>query len=568
MLARARTYDRAAGYFSSTSLAAAAVGLERFMSRGGRIRLVVNHQLSDDDVAAVQRGLGLREAVQASLEKVALSAATAEGDEPARLRLLSTLVALGQLDLKVAVAADEQGSPLPPELVDRIHHAKFGVFTDRCDPACVVAFSGSNNETQSGWLANYERFDVYVSWKTESWLDHGQPILEEFEEHWDPNRHPPGWVVIELPEAARDGLIAGADPDLARTALIEQGRQDEIDGVVQRILAARGELDVTKHPLDDLDDVLSAPQKASGVALGTATVEYWPHQSDVARKVVAAWPCSRMFCDEVGLGKTIEVGALVRELLVSRKAERALLLVPASVIWQWQSEMWEKFSLSVPVLDGQELVWRGVPGPEGHSTSEPQAMAIKGNRWDAADVILASSHLARRSSERQHLIDRHWDLVVVDEAHHARRRGSKATKDDPNALLQLLRRMRDMGSWDGVLLATATPMQMQPHEAFDLLAILGLPGPHPAHPDDPDWSNGGAVGFNRYYEQLVIEDPNARDWRHLRAYARSHAAAFPGHNPHLEESIRHAAAQGEISRSASRKIPNFAEAISERPYRR
>lgn len=566
LLEGAVAYDRAAGYFSSSSLAAAAEGLEPFAMGGGRIRLVVNHQLSDDDVAAVERGLGLRETVRSALEKVALSATGGDGAEPARLRLLSTLVALGQLDLKVAVAADDDGNPLPRELVDRIHHAKFGTFKDRCDPPCIVAFEGSNNESRSGWLENYETYSAFVSWKSESWVEHGVPIMEDFQAHWNPQTAPPGWAIVELPDAARDGLIAGADPDLARKALIEQGREEEIDAVVGRILEARGEKP-TETPLGDLDELLAAPRLRAGVGIGTSTVEMWPHQFDVARKVVSAWPCSRMFSDEVGLGKTIEVGAVVRELLVSGAVQRALLLVPASVIWQWQSELWEKFSLAVPVLDGRKLAWRDVPHPGGTAAGD-HVEPVPGNRWDAADVMLASSHLARRGSERQHLVDRSWDLVVVDEAHHARRRGSKATKDDPNALLQLLRRMRDAESWKGVLLATATPMQMNPHEAYDLLAVLGLPGPHPEHPDDVAWSNGGAVGFNRYYEQLVVEDPDGRDWRHLRSYARSHAAAFPGHNPHLEDAIREQASEGTIGRSAAKKIVKFAEAINEKPYRR
>jgi SNF2 family DNA or RNA helicase len=248
-----------------------------------------------------------------------------------------------------------------------------------------------------------------------------------------------------------------------------QGREAEADAVVGRILAARGEVEQT-DPLAEIRELLTAPARLPGVGLGTAVVDPWPHQSDVARKVAGAWPCSRMFSDEVGLGKTIEVGLVVRELLVSGRARRVLLLVPASVLWQWQGELWEKFTVAVPVLDGRRLVW-----PEGSRPDAEGEQPVVGNRWDAADVMLASSHLARRRQERAHLVEREWDLVMVDEAHHARRRGSKATKDDPNALMRLLRDMRRSGSWQGVLLVTATPMQMHPHEAYDLLDVLGLP---------------------------------------------------------------------------------------------
>lgn len=559
LLARAVRYDRAAGYFSSSSLAVAADGLEPFIERGGLIRLVVNHQLSDEDVDAVERGLGLREAVQGRIKKASVAALIADG-APARLRLLCTLVALGQLDIKVAVAADEHGVPLRAEVSGRIHHAKFGVFTDRCEPPCRVAFEGSNNESMSGWLANYETYNAFESWEPVVWDRYGSDIDANFNRHWD-GKPPTGWQVVELPDAARDGLLAAADTDLVRMALKAQGRDTEVDAVIGRILAARGEADQT-DPMSEIRELLDAPARVPGVGLGTTVVDPWPHQSDVGRKVASGWPCSRMFSDEVGLGKTIEVGLVLRELLVSRRVRRVLMLVPASVLWQWQGELWEKFTLAVPVLDGKRLVW-----PEGSRPDSEREEQVIGSRWDAADVMLASSHLARRRQERMHLVDRQWDLVVVDEAHHARRRGSKATKDDPNALLRLLRDMRRSGSWQGVVLATATPMQMHPHEAYDLLDVLGLPGPHPEHPGEESWRDTGAVGFNRYYEQLAKDDPAKRDWRHLRALARSHHAEYPGDNPHLRAAIEAQVADGHMSRSAAKKIARFDEAISDKAYR-
>lgn len=562
LLKDASEYKRAAGFFSSSSLAAAADGLEPFIKHGGHIRLVVNHQLSDEDVDAVQRGLDLRDTVHKDLTKVGLSAATlGDPGEPNRLRLLCTLVALGQVDILVAVPADEHGRPLKAEVAGRIHHAKFGVFADRCDPRCRIAFEGSNNESLSGWLANYETYDAYESWDTKIWQRYGAKIEADFDRHW--NRTPPaGWAVVDLPQAAYDGLLANAEVDLTRRALEVQGREDEIDAVVARILIARGEQQPS-DPLADLNKLIDAPRQQPGVGIGSSVVAPWPHQFDVARKVVSAWPCSRLFSDEVGLGKTIEIGLVLRDLLISGKVERALLLVPSSVIDQWQSELWEKFTLPVPILDRTRLVW-----PDGSRANGELEQPVEGNRWDAADVMLASSHLARRAAERPQLIRRHWDLVLVDEAHHARRRGGNPRKNDPNALLQLLRRMRDANAWDGVLLASATPMQMHAHEAYDLLDVLGLPGPAPDHPDDPSWRDVDAEGFVRYFSQLTVDDPNERDWRHLIALARSHFAAFPGHNPHLHAALQRAAADGLVSRKAAKKIPSFHEAISLRTYQR
>lgn len=556
MLRRAVAYDRSAGYFTSSSLKVAAVGLEPFLERGGQIRLVVNHQLADADVAAVERGLELRAAVDASVAKVGFTASDGDGGDPQALTLLCTLVAVGQLDVRVAVQTGPKG-PLRASEASSIHHAKFGVFTDRCEPPCQVAFEGSNNETASGWMANYETYSTSPSWMPQQWDWNGRKIVDRFARHWD-GPAPSGWAVVELPEAARDGLIAGADVDRARKALEDQGRDDEIDTVVARILAARGESPQPADPTADLDELLTAPARQTGVGVATATVTPWLHQQDVARKVVAGWPTSRMFSDEVGLGKTIEVGLVLRELVVSGAARSMLLLVPAAVQGQWQTELWEKFTLPVPSLEGAVLRW-----PEGSVPAGTEKRTYTGSRWDAAPVMLASSHLARRAEHRRALTERSWDVVVVDEAHHARRRGLKAGRDDPNALLALLRRMRDAGSWKGLLLATATPMQMAAHEAYDLLALLGLPD----RPDDADvadlsWADAGADGFVRYYEQLTVEQPHKRDWKLLQQMAASYFAAWPGHDPNLAEAMRQA-----LSRRDARAIETFDTSISDRKYR-
>ena len=375
LLREAAGYDRVAGYFSSSSLAAAADGLEPFITAGGRIRMVVNHHLRDEDVDAVQRGLDLREAVAADVSKVGLSASGVDdGNAPQRLRLLCTLVALGQLDVKVAVATGPDGEPLRAEMSQHLHHAKFGVFSDRCSPPCQIAFEGSNNESLSGWMANYETYSAYPSWNDHVWETYGAKVAADFARHWD-GVPPSGWVVVDLPTAAHDGLLAGADVDLARRGLEAQHRDDEVDDVVARILAARGETQPT-DPLADLDDLLTSPRRFAGVGVGSSVVEPWPHQYDVARKVIGGWPVSRLLADEVGLGKTIEVGLVVRDLLVSGRVRRSLLLVPASVVWQWQSELWEKFTVAVPVLDGSRLVW-----PRGSRPGDDLDEPVAGNRW-------------------------------------------------------------------------------------------------------------------------------------------------------------------------------------------
>ncbi len=106
-----------------------------------------------------------------------------------------------------------------------------------------------------------------------------------------------------------------------------------------------------------------------------------------------------------------------------------MILVPRSVARQWQEELWEKFALNVPFYDG--VLFTDV----FYVKTEPQAE----NPWDSYPMILASSQLAKRRDRRQQLLRAElWDLVIVDEAHHARRREFSTDRYRPNRLLELL----------------------------------------------------------------------------------------------------------------------------------
>ena len=91
------------------------------------------------------------------------------------------------------------------------------------------------------------------------------------------------------------------------------------------------------------------------------------------------WPCRLLIADEVGLGKTISAGLLIRQAWLSGLARRILLMVPASVMPQWQNELYEKFNLNVPIYDGQKLVWRKTHGRRSRRASGRSA-ATSGTR--------------------------------------------------------------------------------------------------------------------------------------------------------------------------------------------
>ncbi len=198
----------------------------------------------------------------------------------------------------------------------------------------------------------------------------------------------------------------------------------------------------------------------------------------------------------MGLGKTIEIGLALRELLLSGRASTALVLVPASVMIQWQEELAEKLLLEVPRLDraNRVLAW-----PDG------SVMPIAGNVWHSSKLLLASSHLARRQDQQDDLLEAPgWDVVVVDEAHHARRSPAGHPNARPNRMLGLLQAMRARGKWRMLLAASATPMQMHALDLFDLLDLMGLP---------PQWRR--LEDLEGYFSELA-EGFDRRNWERLR----------------------------------------------------
>ena len=124
--------------------------------------------------------------------------------------------------------------------------------------------------------------------------------------------------------------------------------------------------------------------------------------------------------------------------------------------------------------------------------------------------MIASSHLLRRRDRAAVLLQEAepWDLVVLDEAHHARRRAAGSAREGgANALLRLMRGLKERT--DGLVLLTATPMQMHPVEVWDLLNLLGLP---------PEWTDDA---FLRFFDDLAEPSPPPeRRWTAWRGCSR------------------------------------------------
>ncbi|MGI6038125.1 MAG: DEAD/DEAH box helicase [Limnochordia bacterium] len=164
-------------------------------------------------------------------------------------------------------------------------------------------------------------------------------------------------------------------------------------------------------------------------------LELYPHQRQTVLKVLRHMRGRAILADEVGLGKTIEAGTILKEYLLRGLVRRALVLTPASLVQQWYGELTDKFQL--PVQIGRAV-----------------------DHWQQGQILLASLDTAKRPHNAEVIHQILWDLVIVDEAHRLK---NKATANY---------RFVDALPKKFLLLLTATPLQNHLGELYNLVNLL------------------------------------------------------------------------------------------------
>ncbi len=189
LLSQAVKYQRAVGFFSSSSLVEISKGISELAKNGGKIQLVASPYLSDEDVEAIKSGYAMRDQVV----KEAIRREMTEGKTPfekARLNLLANLISDGVLDIKIAFTEDSDRMGM--------YHEKMGIITDA--EGNRVAFAGSMNESATAMTLNYETIDVFCSWKGED--DRVVAKENAFASIW--NDTEPNIKIIDFPELKQE----------------------------------------------------------------------------------------------------------------------------------------------------------------------------------------------------------------------------------------------------------------------------------------------------------------------------------------------------------------------------
>lgn len=214
--------------------------------------------------------------------------------------------------------------------------------------------------------------------------------------------------------------------------------------------------------------------------------KHW-YQIETARKVLRQLGGRALLADEVGLGKTIEAGLICSEYLARGMIQSLLVLTPASLVSQWQSELLEKFNIDTVTIDD---TGRQLPPEEF---------------WTSHRSIIASLHTAKSPKHYTHVTQRNWDLVIVDEAHHLKNRTTLNWK-----LVNALNKRY-------ILMLTATPVQNSLVELFNLLTLLkpGLLKTEAAFKKEYVDSKNGRVPKNSEKLRQLMREVMVRNTRSL-----------------------------------------------------
>lgn len=209
---------------------------------------------------------------------------------------------------------------------------------------------------------------------------------------------------------------------------------------------------LTRREFDPLDDYrLNLTAQHLSLASGFEVllclpllrhIEHYPFQIHTARQVMRSMRGRALLCDEVGLGKTIEAGLILKEYLIRGLARRVLVLVPPALVSQWREEMGDKFGVPFITHDDDEFRADGAQA------------------WEKHDRVIASIHTAKSAANAAAIHALSYDLVIVDEAHHLKNRATVSWKF-VNAIKSKY-----------MLLLTATPAQNNLDELFNLITLL------------------------------------------------------------------------------------------------
>ena len=308
VLSESIEYKRVAGYFCSNTLAIVAKGISKFIENNGKIKLIANVVLTKEDQSAIKSTLKkIQDDLLTEIKNLE------EEFKKNHIRMLGWLIKNKKLEIKIAVV--ESG----------IEHQKIGILKDK--EGNTISFSGSENETVSGWLNNDEQFHVFCSWKDGD-IDHLNPDIERFDILWGDRGNKVR--VYPISEAFEKGLIETAPRD-------NQEFKELSDDLLKKLLA-----ETSKKNFDDRKKVtLREYQKEA--------INIWKEND-----------FRGIFEMATGVGKTVSALGCFEYLAKNKNELVTVICCPYNhLITQWDKEI-KRFGIKEKIIiaDSSNSNWK------------------------------------------------------------------------------------------------------------------------------------------------------------------------------------------------------------------
>ncbi|PRR70129.1 phospholipase D-like domain-containing anti-phage protein [Clostridium thermopalmarium] len=417
----------------------------------GSVRLICNSEMEIDDVKTASAAIN-------SMRREWCNAKPEEiyANAPKRLKKLYDLIKSGKLNIKVI-----------PNDVFGLIHGKAGVIT--LNDGKKTAFMGSVNETYSGWKLNYEMLWEDDSQEAIDW------VQEEFDYFWNSPYAVPlsDFIIEDIKRISERKVIYSVD---------EWKEKPEAASTVIEAPVYRREFGLWEHQKFFVNLAFNDHKKPYG-----------------ARYILA---------DMVGLGKTVQL-ALSAQLMALYGDKPVLIIAPKTLLWQWQDEI-------NSLLDMPSAVWTGREWVDENGVRYPSSGDAGIKKCPRRVGIISQGLITAGSESIQHLLSLEYECVIVDEAHRARRKkyipGKEDAKPDPNNLMKFL--LQISNKTKSMLLATATPVQLYPIEAWDLLNILSQANDSVLGSSLSMWRKHPGRAIDLIMEREVLDrfNPEVIDW--------------------------------------------------------
>ena len=368
-LKKAKSYDRVTGFFSPTSLSAAATGIAPFIKNGGKYRLIFSKYIfSQEDYNSIMRG-HLSDFVNECITDI---------DELEKLlkdrprKILGWMIANNYLEIKI-------GFKVPD---DAIEHSKWGNFEDF--EGNKIHYGGSLNETLMAWTKKPEHTDVYCDWDNKSDKVRTEEYVEYFESLW--NNKLDDIEVIDFPEVPKERF------------LIDNNIKN-IEEAIEQSIALDKDIQLQDQITSELKNKKLTPRSYQKEA-----IDAWVNNDYKGIYALAT-----------GLGKTFTALFALKEFAEKNNNKYLCIIVlpSKSLIYQWRDEIKKILKLDVRILRDEDLGMKW-------SRKLKEDIGDINNGYEDSLICLATYNIYHTENFQSMIQDcDSKKIIICDEAHNA-----------------------------------------------------------------------------------------------------------------------------------------------------